>query len=193
MHRHLPEHSCLVFDGVGGDVFNNTGFGVKELHTAEECLKMQMILERVISDGYDRILNERHWPSAESVRASLGEFLKDLPDGKNKSDLAFLLMRCRSGPGMCSQRLIPAGHVTVYPYFDLDYAYVTLGFDPLEKLPPKTLQARCLAEFWPRYYAFPGSRRIPPESKPGSPKPNERLWLACLRQLQVETGYPFRL
>jgi len=192
MHDHMPEHSCLVFDGTGGDVFGNTGFGIERLHTTKDSEKLSMIGEMVIDHVFDRLLSELWWPSADSVRAELLAFLKDLPDGRNKSDLAFLFTRCRSGPAMCAQRLIPAGHVTVYPYFDLDHAYVTLGFDPVEKLPPKTLQARCLAEFWPRYYAFPGSRRIPSESKPGSPKPDQERWLACFKQLQTETRFPFR-
>ena len=190
LNGYLPDRPSLLFDGLGGDVFGNTGFADKSFHVAEESLKPGMIVNRVLSDTHERILNPWYWPSLESVRAELLEYLRDVPEGRNMADLAFLLLRTRSGPGMCCQRLVPAGHVTVYPYFDLSYARLTLRFDPVSKIPPHTLQAQCLARFWPRYYAFPGTRRPPPEMRPGSPQASlrEALWLACYRQLKNEAG-----
>ena len=188
MSPYLPQKSCLIFDGLGGDVFGNTGFGVAELHTTDENTKIHMIMDELFSDKFKNIFKTSQWPNIQLVRESLSTFLEELPDGKNKSDLAFLWMRCRSGPGMCFQRLIPAGNVTVYPYFDLDYVQLTLDFDPLEKIPPNTIQARCLAKFWPRYFAFPGSRSIPSETKPGNPMFYEALNIACLNRIKREAG-----
>lgn len=191
MYEFLPTYSCLVFDGTGGDVFGNTGFGIKELYTIPDHYKLQKIVEMVIAGNLGNFLNSKRWPAIQTVRQELLSFLEDLPDGNNKSDLAFLLMRCRSGPGMCAQRLIPAGHIVVYPYFDLDYAFAALDFNPIEKLPPETLQARCLSEFWGPYYAFPGSRKIPLDSMPGNPDLAQKLWDSCFEQLKHETGFPF--
>lgn len=192
MNAHIPNQQSLIFDGLGGDVFGNTGFGVEEYHTADDRLKIQLILNDMITDSFDKILNAQLWPNIQRVRQVLNTFLSELPDGRNKPDIAFLLMRCRSGPGMCFQRLIPAGHVTVYPYYDLDYANKTLEFNPLEKRPPNTLQARCLSEFWPKYFAFPGSRMIPEESLPGDPRLLDDINLACFQQIQSEAGYPWK-
>ncbi len=192
MHRDIPRETCLVFDGLGGDVFGNTGFGLSKFHVAAESEKIRMILDEVLADPCDSILNHKYWPSLEALRRYLADYLTQLPNGTNKSDLAFLLMRCRSGPGMCSQRLIPAGHITVYPYFDLDYAHLTLSFDPLDKLPPQTLRSRCLEQFWPKYFAFPGTRRVPPDSRADDPRLTQRLWMECYNQLRSETGFPFK-
>lgn len=188
MYPQYPDRQSLIFDGLGGDIWGNTGFGDEELITCEESVKLQKIAETEITDVYDRILNGKKWPSSQAVRQALVDYLSWLPDGRNKSCLAFMLMRARSGTGMCFQRLIPAGHVTVYPYCDLDYVSTTLAVDPQEKIPPYTLQARCLELFWPQYYAFPGSRRIPADSRPGSGKFDEDLKHACFRLMQTEAG-----
>lgn len=188
LYPQYPHRQSLIFDGLGGDIWGNTGFGVKELISCEETIKLNRIAETEITDVYDRILSRKKWPSSQYVRQVLVDYLAWLPDGRNKSCLAFMLMRARSGTGMCFQRLIPAGHVTVYPYCDLDYVSTTLAVDPQEKIPPQTLQSRCLEHFWPQYYAFPGSRRIPAESRPGSGKFDESLKRACFRRLQAEAG-----
>ncbi|KAF0180507.1 MAG: hypothetical protein FD164_1724 [Nitrospirae bacterium] len=188
MYPHYPERQSLIFDGLGGDIWGNTGFGDKELIVCEESVKLQKIAETEITDVYDRIVSRKKWPSSQSVRQVLVDYLAWLPDGRNKSCLAFMLMRARSGTGMCFQRLVPAGHVTVYPYCDLDYISTTLAVDPQEKIPPHTLQARCLELFWPQYYAFPGSRRIPADSRPGSGAFDESLKHACFHQLWEEAG-----
>jgi hypothetical protein len=172
-------------------VFGNTGFAVKEYHTADEARMLKLILDAVISNRLDRTLKVPQWPSTGSLLDALADFLRVLPYGRAKPDLSFLWMRTRSGPGMCGQRLIPAGHVTAYPYFDLDYVRTTLDIDPLDKW-PNTLQARCLSKFWPAYAAFSGSRSIPPDSQPGDPSSTEQLRLACTRQLLTEVRRPWR-
>jgi asparagine synthetase B (glutamine-hydrolysing) len=188
--RHLPPQTSLVFDGLGGDVLNNTSaYGGQEFHTAAEPEKVRLVARRLIGAEYDKILNEKFWPGGAELREALIAYLRDLPEGPNRSDLAFLLLRARRGAGVWSHTLIPAGHVPVHPYFDRDYVRIALRYDPLEKR-KRSLQERCLAEFWPRYYAYPGSRRLPPDSAPGDPGRMGRLDLACLRQLLAEADSP---
>ncbi|MCC6861345.1 MAG: hypothetical protein IT158_22445 [Bryobacterales bacterium] len=186
--RHLPARGSLVFDGLGGDVLSNTSaHGSEELYTAPESEKLRLIALRLVESGYERILNERFWPPAAELREALIGYLRDLPEGPNRSDLAFVLLRARRGAGVWSHTLIPAGHVPVHPYFDREYVQAALRCSPLDKR-RRSLQDHCLAEFWPRFYAFPGSRRLPPDSPSGDPGRVLRLELACLRQLVAEGG-----
>lgn len=185
LSRRLPGRTSLIFDGLGGDVLNNTGYGVAEFHTAPEHDKLQLIARHMVDDRRSRVLTRRYWPEASDLRGDLIAYLAGLPAGRNLPDLAFLLVRTRRGAGMWSQATMPAGHVPVHPYCDLDYIRVSLRYDPLHKL-ERRLQDRCLEEFWPAYFAFPGSRRLPPDSKPGDPGLMRGLNLACLTQLQNE-------
>lgn len=192
MFSHIPNQPSLVFDGLGGDVLGNAGttYQVKEIVECETSRKLSKILEIEVTHVYERILKKK-WGSVHLAREMLREYLDILPVNRNTSILAYLLTRTRFGPGMSFQRLIPAGHLTVYPYFDLDYVCAALEIDPIEKIPPNaSLQARCLVEFWPSYYAFPGSNNIPSQSKSESPAANEQLWFACFQQLLKEAGYP---
>lgn len=188
LHSHIPQKSCLFFDGLGGDVFGETGFEKKEYLTIDDALKNNRIVQNLINNNLDDVLGKWPWPDLEEARGELENYLNELPDGSNKSDLAFISMRCRSGTGFCFQRLIPAGHVTVYPYFDLDYVEAVLKFNPMEKLPPNNIQALCLSEFWPEYYKFPGSRNIPSESKANSSRVLDEIGLACIKKMRTETS-----
>lgn len=188
--RTLPNESSLVFDGLGGDIFNNTGYAVRELYICEEDEKLRAIADRLIPGTCSSILRASCWPDTEQMRAHVLNFLSDLPEGKIRADLAFVLLRARRGTGVWSQTMVPAGHITVFPYFDLDYVRTTLRFNPLEKI-DRFIQDRCLAEFWPRYYAFAGTRRIPPDCKPVDQSSLIARRVGCLRQLYSEMGGGF--
>lgn len=189
LHALLPHKSCLIFDGLGGDVFNNTGFGVKQYLELEPQSALEKMLAELITETFDHVLAKGFWPSLKATRNDLQDFLRGLPQNRNTTDLAFILTRTRSGPGMCSQRLLPTGHVVVYPYLDLDYACITLSFNPAEKMPPETLQARCLAEFCPEYYAFPGTRRLPHGVYPAYSGLAFQRQLICFEKLRGELNY----
>lgn len=193
MHRLVPNQASLVFDGLAGDVVGNTAFKSKGFYALNESERMETIINSLTADHYDRILSDRSWPNVDAVRQYLGDYLAYLPDGNAQSELASLAMRCRSGPGMCFQRLIPAGHTTVYPYLDLDYLHVALSIDPSEKVPPDTLQSRCLEIFWPSYFKFPGTKRIPSSSTTSELYRPNHLWLACFEQLRSELGHPSKV
>ncbi|MBZ5581199.1 MAG: hypothetical protein LAQ30_03155 [Acidobacteriia bacterium] len=186
--RELPHRDALVFDGLGGDIFNNTGYALPRLYACPEAEKLSLIADQHLAPAnLDRNLSRAFWPGIRELREYFMNYLAELPEGKNRADLAFLLMRARQGTGVWSQTIVPAGHIPVQPYFDLDYVRVTFQFDPLHKI-ERFLQDRCLARFWPQYYAYPGSRRIPPQSKPGNPARLRRMRIACLRQLYAEAG-----
>jgi hypothetical protein len=183
--RELGPEPALVFDGLGGDIFGNTGFGVAELHVMPESRKLVAIADAAIGDQASRMLRADAWAPLEAVRAYAIDQLRFLPEGPNRSDLAFLLMRARRGTALWSQHLLPPGQLPVYPYFDLDHVAATLRISPLDKL-AQTLQARCLERYWPAYYAYPGSRRLPPGVPPGSSSPLHARSAAQLRQLRAE-------
>ena len=44
------------------------------------------------------------------------------------------------------------------------------------------LQQACLEMFWPKYFAYPGSRSIPKDLPPGSPRPQRARDLAVFRR-----------
>ena len=186
----LPNESSLLFDGCGGDIFNNTGYAIRELYTCPDDEKLQIIARRLIPGTCSLNLLSSRWPTVEQMRAHVVEYLSNLPNGKLRADLAFVLLRARRGTGTWSQTMVPAGHVAVLPYFDLDYVRLTLRFDPLEKI-DRFIQDRCLAEFWPDYYAYPGTRRMPPNCKQADQSLLIASRIGCLRKLFSETEQVF--
>lgn len=183
--RALQPRPSLVFDGLGGDIFGNTGFGVAEMHTMAEDRKLDAAVRSRIPDSSIQALRARAWAPLSAVWANVVDYLGFLPEGPNRTDLAFLVTRAQRGTGPCLQHLLPPGHVAVYPYLDLDHAMTTLRFDPLGKL-QQTLQARCLQRFWPAYYAFGGSRRIPDAVAPDRSNAAAAMRRARLTRLRSE-------
>jgi hypothetical protein len=123
----------------------------------------------------------------------LERHLAIFPEGKNRTDYAFLMIRARRGTGPMNQHLAPAGHVPVYPYFDLDHIRVTMEFDPLDKL-KQTLQSRCLEAFWPKIFAYPSSRRYSKEENPEKSKwVKYSRHVARMNRMRSECRHPGRL
>lgn len=183
--RALRPGPSLVFDSLGGDVLGSTGFAAAELHTMPDERKLLAAVMSRIPDSHTRVLRARAWAPLPDVWANVADYLRFLPEGPNRTDLAFLLMRTPRGAGPCMQHLLPPGHVAVYPYLDLDHARATLRFDPLAKL-EQTLQARCLQRFWPTYHAFGGRRRIPASAAPNASEVMAAMRRARLHQLRSE-------
>jgi len=185
--RALAGRRSVVFDGLAGDIVGNTGYGIRELHLISEEQKMLRIAELALSDEGDQLLNQRSWTSLADARSYLTDFLQRVPAGANQADIAFMLIRARRGTGACAQQLLQAGQIPVYPYLDLDHVHATLNFSSIDKL-TQTLQLRCLQRFWPDYYRFGGSRRIPPDAVSVGSAPTDRLINARIRQLFREAG-----
>jgi hypothetical protein len=185
--RELGGRRSLVFDGLAGDIVGNTGFGLEELHRASEEEKLSLVARLALSDAGETHLRTDSWTPLRVARDYLTRSLEFLPSGVNRADLAFLLIRARRGTGPCTQHLLQAGQMPVYPYLDLDHVRVTLALSSIDKL-QQTLQARCLQRFWPQYYAFGGSRRIPEGIPEGASGRNGALTDARVQQLQRESG-----
>ena len=183
--RSLPEYPTLFFDGLAGDALGEAGFDeISGLHASPELNKM-LILKHTINDDYNAILSPGKWPSAKTVRDEIGSYIETLPSGINQAELAFLLFRTRRAIAPWSQQILPAGHVAVYPYLDLDYIKTTLQYCPADKL-HESFQKLCLEKFWPQYSLYFGSREIPPDMQPGDPAIQDRRELECLHQLYSE-------
>jgi hypothetical protein len=160
--RALPSRPSIVLDGLGGDIFGNTGFARRELFETEAEGDLVDVVRLSTPETINALLRRGAWEPLAAVRDRMVNDLTFLPRNKNRPDLAFLLIRARRGTGPCMQNLLCPGRVPVYPYFDLDHAIATLRVDPRVKL-ETTLQARCLARFWPEFFSVPGSRRFSAE------------------------------
>ncbi len=186
--RHLPPESALIFDGLGGDIFNTTGYEIREMYACAEEQRLPLVAGWHFGPGeLDHNLSPALWPGISELRGHLEEYVADLPYGKNRGDYIYLRMRARHSTGLWSHTVVPAGHVAVHPYFDLDCASVALKYDPLDKI-ERFLQDRCLARFWPEYHVYPGSRRVPADATPGDGALLQKIQATCLRQLFAEVG-----
>jgi hypothetical protein len=183
--RRLGSGQSLVFDGVAGDIFGNTGYARRDLYALSGTQDLQRIAELATPVIMSDVLRSDAWAPLADVRSSLASWLELLPENANRPDLAFLLVRARRGTGPCMQQTLPPGHVAVCPYLDLDHAMATLRAHPVAKL-EQTLQARCLERYWPEYYAVPGSRRFAAAVPQQSTEMEEARRLARIRRLASE-------
>ncbi len=187
--RRLRSHASLVFDGLGGDIFGNTGFAVPEWHTMPEQGKLEKLAHEFLPTWPNSPYRENAFAPIEQAWDEVIRYLSILPEAPNLADYAFALIRARRGTGATLQHLLPAGYVPVYPYFDLDHIRIAMEMDSLEKIQEK-LQARCLRVFWPHIYRFPGSRRIPPGTPEGPASFTIMRKRACTEKMRAECRSP---
>lgn len=181
----LPEEPSLVFDGIGGDVLGcPVGWSVHiGLSLANQSVdEVSDIAQHGITHIFDSVLHKTHWPDTEALREELKGYLRPFCPRPNISELAFLLLRQRRGIALWSQQLLPPGHIAMYPYFDLDYLRLLLGFRSADKL-TANFQRACLRKFWPDLYKYPGNRDIPADLPPGSPRIYEERARRCYRAM----------
>ncbi|SRR5581483_2671687 len=178
----LPDEPSLFFDGIGGDILGNPvgwnvhlGLSAAHRSNAEE---VRAIANLSITKAFDSILNPQHWPDKDVLRNELEEYLRLFCPRPNIAELAFLLLRQRRGIALWSQQLLPPGYIAVYPYFDLDYLKLLLGFRSEDKL-ATNFQRSCLRKYWPALYKYPGTRDIPPDFPPGSPRLHQERDQRC--------------
>jgi hypothetical protein len=101
------------------------------------------------------------------------------------AEFAFILLRQRRATSLWSQQLLPAGHVPVCPYLDLDYISLLLEFIPAEKH-QTIFQRSCLQEFWPEFFKYPGNRDIPADMPSNQPDVELERCLQCCHRLCTE-------
>ena len=162
--KELPEGKTIIFDGLGGDVWGETGYEVADFFKDSYSQRTQKIANYAINDSFESVFS-LNMPSSSEVRADIRRYLETLPDSVHLADFAFSLMRTRRAIALGVQQLLPFGHLVVFPYFDLDYVKTSLNYNPFDKM-KKSIQARCLERFWPQYYSYRGSRNFP-EDLPG--------------------------
>ena len=188
MHS-LPSRSCVVFDGLAGDVLGNAKFLAPLPKSTEPYLSPEndtkLIVQQSVNDVFDRILNLEKWPSSQELRHELEASLNQLPPIMNRSTLAKLLLRTRRTIAPWGSQMLPAGHVLVSPFLDIDFVKLTLSYHPASKL-AFPLQKECLARFQPRYFAYPGSKAIPKDFPPPDYSLQNQKQLACFRGLYQE-------
>jgi asparagine synthetase B (glutamine-hydrolysing) len=180
--RELPAQPAMILDGLAGDVLGETGYMEWALVRPDATDKD--LCDRMLNPAFEPLFRAPFWPPRETARARLLKWLGTLPRVL-RGEWMFLLTRSRREIASWSRRLVPAGHVTAYPYLDLDYLRLAFEVDPAERMREST-QARCLAEFHPELAAIPGSRSVP-EGLPSAGLDGSRARdLRCLRALEAE-------
>lgn len=177
--RSLPAAPVMLLDGVAGDILGNPGFRIPGLYQSR-AQDIDIVLGASLPGAFNNLLDGRIWPSPETVRADLRDYLLSLPQRVNLAEFAFILLRQRRTTAPWSQQLLPPGHVAVCPFLDLDYLRLLLSFVPADKH-AVILQRRCLAEFWPDLYRYPGTRDVPAHVQPRPHRVDDSLTLACAR------------
>jgi hypothetical protein len=179
----LPGRPSVFLDGIVGDILGNPGYRVPGLYGSVER-DIEIILDASLRHDFDFILAGRG-STAAGLREFVARYLRTFPQRVNLAEFAFIILRQRRATALWSQQLLPPGHVVVCPYLGLDYVRLLLSFVPAHKH-ATILQRRCLAEFWPDFLRYPGTRDIPPGIAPRSPLPEARAKIACFRQVLAE-------
>ncbi|MCK6372268.1 MAG: hypothetical protein L6Q83_13275, partial [Gammaproteobacteria bacterium] len=180
----LPSSPVMLLDGIAGDILGNPGFRIPGLYQSRER-DIDIILDACLPGAYEHVLARDAWPTTADVREDLRSYLLSLPQEANLAEFAFILLRQRRTTAPWTQQLLPAGHVAVCPFLDLEYLRLLLSFVPADKH-ATILQRRCLAEFWPELYRYPGTRDIPPDARPRPAHIDRALTLASARSTLAE-------
>lgn len=183
----LPSQPLLIFDGLAGDVLGETGFELCDLYKGTKANRLRNLSETAYSYEFDNLFSRSHVPHVTEVRDDLQLYLDFLPDTPNMADLAFLLLRTRRTIAMGACQLIPLGHLVVFPYLDMNYIKLAMQYNPLQKI-KKSIQARCLEEFWPKYFAYNGSRNIPNGYVSATKDYSKERLMGVVRSLQKEVN-----
>ena len=155
----LPSEPVTLLDGLAGDILGNPGFRQPNLYQSPGQ-DIEIILRASLRDTFRTVLTRRRWPTAAAVATSLRGFFKRLPQRVNLAEFAFLLTRIRRSTALQTIPLLPPGNLVLFPYLDLDYVRLMLQFTPLDKH-AVVVQRQCLADFWPAYHRYPGTRNVP--------------------------------
>jgi hypothetical protein len=153
----------LVFDGLAGDTFGNSGFEIDGLHETPE--KDAELLVRETSKSFLLRQLSGRFPTLAQFQQRYRDYLSQFAPNINQAELAFLQSRTRRAISPWITMTHPPGHVVVFPYCDLEFARATLEYHPAEKY-KWFFQKECLRRFYPEFYDFAGSRNLPADHKP---------------------------
>lgn len=153
----------IVFDGLAGDTFGNSGYEIKGLH-ASANQDVELILGEVARPLFFSNLSRR-FPSLDQYRNAYRRYLNRFAPNLNQAEFAFLQARTRRSISPWITMMHPPGHVVVFPYCDMEFAVTTLKYHPEEKY-KWFFQKECLKRFYPDYFDFAGSRNLPADHPP---------------------------
>jgi asparagine synthetase B (glutamine-hydrolysing) len=153
----------LILDGLAGDVFGNSSFDIEGLDGNPNRSAAE-IVEKAVKPGTLKHLSD-FINSSSDYRKKYRQYVDQFPQNINQSQLAFLQSRTRRSVAPWISMMHPPGHVAVFPYLDLEFVRAVLAYDPGQKY-QRYLQRECLQRFYPEFYDFAGSRKLPPDHVP---------------------------
>lgn len=148
----------IVFDGLAGDTYGNSGYEIDGLHERPDK-DVELVLGEVSSSEFFGQISGA-LPDRETFRKQYRAFLDQFPSNMNQAEYAFLQARTRRCISPWITMMHPPGHVVVFPYCDMEFVRATMKYHPADKY-KWFFQRECLKRFYPDYFAFPGSRNIP--------------------------------
>lgn len=158
----------VIFDGLCGDTLGNSGYELPGLHQDQQSDTDILLKQTSDSQWFKQMSTVL--PSMDEYQVALKNEIEQLPESLNRAELAFLLFRGRRGISPWITMMQPPGHLTVFPYLDLDFMKACLQYHPAEKY-HYFFQKECLERFWPDYADFEGTRK--PPTQMSSPDPGE--------------------
>ncbi|MFL6675148.1 MAG: hypothetical protein ACJ8LG_17895 [Massilia sp.] len=153
----------IVFDGLAGDTFGNSGFEIDGLHETHERDATLLVNETVKPHVFGQLSGV--FPSVAAFTDQYKAYLNQFPGNLNQAELAFLQARTRRCISPWITMMHPPGHVIVFPYYDMEFVRATLAYHPAEKY-KWFFQKECLKRFYPEYFDFEGSRNLPADHPP---------------------------
>ena len=153
----------IVFDGLAGDTFGNSGYEFDGLHGSAEGDTAILMKETIDDTTFDHVSGL--FPASGKFREVYRQFLTRLPANLNRAELVFLQCRTRRCISPWITMMQPPGHVVVFPYYDLGFVRATMKYHPSEKY-KWFFQKECLKRSYPAYFDFHGSRNLPADMKP---------------------------
>jgi hypothetical protein len=156
----------LVFDGLAGDTFGNSGFEIDGLHETAER-DVGLVLGETSKPYMLKQLSHR-FPSLEQFQQQYRAYLDQFASNINQAEMAFIESRTRRCISPWVTMMHPPGHVPVFPYCDVEFARATFEYHPADKY-KWFFQKECLRRFYPEFYDFHGSRNMPPDLAPLDP------------------------
>jgi hypothetical protein len=153
----------LIFDGLAGDTFGNSGFEINGLHETPEK-DCELLVHETSKPFFLRQLSNL-FPTLSQFQQQSRAYLAQFAPNMNQAELAFLHSRTRRSISPWITMMHPPGHVAVFPYCDLEFALATLKYHPAEKY-KWFFQKECLRRFYPEFFDFPGSRNLPRDHMP---------------------------
>ena len=152
------QRPSIVFDGLAGDTFGNSGFEIDGLHESPEK-DAGLVLKEVVKPEFFRHMSGL-FPSYEAFAAEYRNYQAQFAPNLNNAELAFLQSRTRRAISPWITMMHPPGQVIVFPYCDMEFILATMKYHPAEKY-KWFFQKECLRRFYPEYFDFPGSRNLP--------------------------------